>query len=174
MFETVLLRVTQMIGKGDSSFFTNTEEPEGWMDRCYSLADARSQHQAGSSAPQRLLFKAAEAGNKQKNQSRKETTTKSFSESRTEKEKKMPLIAANSEMTSKGHRTLLAFAFIEKKKIIIMLLKQPNRNRRKSKQTNKQNALDNTSESFLFSFGLGVSEKIHKGTNFFRMGMKDV
>lgn len=55
-----------------------------------------------------------------------------------------------------------------------MLLKQPNRNRRKSKQTNKQTALDNTSESFLFSFGLGVSEKIHKGTNFFRMGMKDV
>lgn len=54
-----------------------------------------------------------------------------------------------------------------------MLLKQPNRNKRKSKQTDK-NALDNASESFLFSFGLGVGEKIHKGTSFFRMGMKDV
>lgn len=34
MFEMVLLRVTQRIGKGDSSFFTNTKEPEGRMDRC--------------------------------------------------------------------------------------------------------------------------------------------
>lgn len=71
-------------------------------------------------------------------------------------------------MTPKGHRTRLASAFIEK-----MLFKQPNRNKRKSKQQQKTMPWIIQVKAFV-SFVLGVREKIHKGTKFFRMGMKDV